>query len=165
MDWEKTLMDAFVVAVITASATVLAAIISSVLSLGRVNEKIESNARLIEKNKDLLSKDHNALGIEHKEIRAEMQSAKSLLNKIENELSMEKQAQSFRYENLDDAQKEIRDSVRKTFDLLKDWERVITENKELKEKIKAMEREMEILKEKTANLERKNKIRGFDRDM
>jgi predicted RNase H-like nuclease (RuvC/YqgF family) len=78
---------------------------------------------------------------------------------------LEKQAQSFRYENLDDAQKEIRDSVRKTFDLLKDWERVITENKELKEKIKAMEREMEILKEKTANLERKNKIRGFDRDM
>ena len=130
-------MDILTAAVITACGTILAALIASIYSMGRVGEKVNNVG---EKVNNVGEKVNNVGNIVN-DVRNIGTDIKHNVSIIAERLTAEKKIQEYRYNNLNEAQKEIKNSVEKTFELLKDWERLVTENKELREKIITLEKE------------------------
>ncbi len=153
--WEIITMKDIIIALISAAVAVICVVLTEILYGKRTFDLLKEHYDECSNNKNGLSNDHNKLSNEHKDIVGIQKSIYEKLKetdgkvfKINNLLIEEKTAQSLRYENLNDKQKDIKQYVLKIEDMARDWENQATiiknlqeENIQLKEKIIKLERQ------------------------
>lgn len=168
---EQLIVESIIVALITASATVISVVLVEVLFgrrtfklLGKHAEKSDSNHNTHTKENADLSKEHGQLSTEHKGLSGEHEKLsgehKVLLERaahiitnttvisqsvqsIDKTLVESKAMNQLRYENLTDKQREIKDSVEKLKGFADELQKVNLLNKQLQAKIDELAKENE----------------------
>ncbi|MDD4565376.1 MAG: hypothetical protein PHE79_07910 [Eubacteriales bacterium] len=158
--------------------TIIAAVITAVVTLGVAalyyNYKIKT---IFENSKELLrtqidtsagnTREHNNLSKEHNEILKEMSFVNSDVKRTESgiqsiikDLTEEKTAQNYRYENLTEKQKNIVNSIDNIKAMSDELKRLAGENADLRQELY---RERERNQEMINRLDRKPRARGHER--
>lgn len=147
---EYDIMQSIIVAIIGAAGGIIAVLLSELLLGKRIIDTLKSHVSdsnfrykelsdensMLSKEHSSLSKEHSSLSKEHGNILLELKNF--ILEKTtatNNILIEEKTKHEFRYNNLNDHQKNISDSIRNLEGFAGEFERVIFENKRLSNEI------------------------------
>lgn len=178
LNWGQILMDSLTVAIIGAVAvlgsTLLANWITDVKGYKKLNLKIGEvpNTTLSGQHKDIeaaIKEGNCSLNEQVKDsikgsTESILSSSNTILTKVEkinDHLIKEKADHENSFKNLDKDQQKIKGHVEGIHALVKDWERTISRNRELENKVIVLEEKVQKL---TLELSRVNQDRSNDRD-
>lgn len=178
MDWGKILVDSITVAIIGAAAVIISTLLAnwitdikgyknisrkigdvSSTSLSGQHQEIE---RAIAKGNEQIDKSlEKSTAFLLSKVETTSNCIASQIKRIDERLIEESEAEKYRYLNLDKDQQIIREHVEGVYGLMKEWEKTVSRNIELENKVKVLEEKVQVL---TLELSRVNQTRSKYRD-
>lgn len=160
MNWNDILMSTLIATIVSSAVAIIGIVLADVLSSRRVESNISQLEKNLSGTKETLHEDgtqvksqlqgqsfelekhlseehaqrrheHSNLAHDHNKIIERLDSIWKAATDTYTSFARHDEAQKHNYENLSDTQKEIHHSIENLEQLRVDWERVITENREI----------------------------------
>lgn len=176
--WETISMKDLIIALVTASAAVIGVVLVEILFGRRTYGLLEKHDDNCSGCKDKLSKEHKDLSGEHaklseqnitilnnqKVLFSKQDESSGIISEINNMLHEDKVDQKYLRENMNEHQKDMKESFDNIQAIFDDWRNQIITIDRLQERLQEREMEIERLKRENRELQRyKNRERDIDR--
>ena len=160
---EMNIMQSIIVAIIGAGGGIIAVLLGEMFLGKRVSDLLKSHVSSSDTRHKELSRDHTSLSKEHTGLLSELKNyIMEKTTTTNNILLDERRNQEFRYNNLTEGQKVLVNSVSALQNFAMEFERVVSENRQLKEKINALNMDKAEMAAKIRYLN--DQLYNYDRD-